>query len=67
MIESHSYRGMHEQDASIANVRYQLLLSDNSTLYRKFSRRQGVDVRKQPQYNINDWLDPKSPDFKPEI
>ena len=67
MIESCSYRGMREQDPSTANVRYQLLLSDNSTLYRKFSRRQGVDVRKQPQYNINDWLDPNSPDFKPEI
>lgn len=67
MIENRSYRGMREQDATTTNVRYQLLPSDNSTLYRKFSRRHGIDVRKQPQYNIDDWLDPKSPDYKPEI
>lgn len=27
----------------------------------------GVDLRKAPQYNIDDWLDPLSKDFKPQI
>ena len=67
MIENLSYQGMREQDAMTMNIRYQLLPSDNSTLYQKFNCRHGIDVQKEPQYNINDWLDPNSPDFKPKI
>ena len=58
---------MSTTDPATANVRYHLLPSDHVTLYRKFSRRYGVDVRKQPQYNIDDWLNPLSSNFKAEI
>jgi hypothetical protein len=58
---------MHSYDPQTADVRYLLQPTDNATLYRKFSRKIGVDVRKVPQYNVDDWLNPASPDFQPEI
>ena len=58
---------MSTTDPATANVRYHLFTSDHVTLYCKFSHRYGVDVRKQPQYNIHDWLDPSSSNFKAEI
>lgn len=67
MIQKRSYRDMHTFDPKTANIRYHFLPSNNATLYCKFSRKHGVDVRKQPQYNIDDWLNPASPDFKQEI
>ncbi|KAF5381270.1 hypothetical protein D9615_008377 [Tricholomella constricta] len=66
-IASSIYHDMHTYDPSTANVRYHFLPTDHPTLYRKFSRKLGIDVRKEPQYNIDDWLDPKSPHFKPLI
>ena len=50
-----------------ANVRYHFLPSDNVTLYRKFSRQNGVDVRQRPEYNVHDWLDPLSSNFQQEV
>jgi hypothetical protein len=67
MIEQSAYYGMQVFNPETANIRYHLLPSDNATLYRKFSRRNGVDVRQKPEYNIHDWLSPKSPHFQPEI
>jgi hypothetical protein len=67
MMEKQQYREMSTINPTTANVRYHFLPTDHITLYRKFSRRLGVDVRKQPQYNIHDWLDPTSPSFKPEV
>ena len=67
MIEARAYRDMHLYGSMKANFRYQLLRSDHSTLYRKFSRKLGVDVRQPPQYNIDEWLNPQSPNFQPII
>jgi len=67
MIQARSYRGMQTRNLLTANYRYHLLPTDNVTLYRKFSRQHGVDVRNLPQYNIDDWLNPESPNFQPEI
>ncbi|KAF8895752.1 hypothetical protein CPB84DRAFT_1848321 [Gymnopilus junonius] len=67
MIEKKEYHGMQDMDPKTINVQYHLLPMDNTTLYRKFSRRLGVDTRKLPQYNIDDWLDPSSSDYCPEI
>lgn len=53
MSEQSPYYGMQVFNPETANIRYHLLLSDNATLYRKFSRR---DVRQKPEYNIHDWL-----------
>jgi hypothetical protein len=67
MIQARSYRGMQTRNPLMANYQYHLLPTDNVTLYRKFSRQHGVDVRNLPQYNIDDWLNPESPNFQPEI
>ncbi|KAF8057038.1 hypothetical protein FPV67DRAFT_1456570 [Lyophyllum atratum] len=66
-INRRLYHDMASYDPSTANIRYHFLPTDHVTLYRKFSRKVGIDVRKEPQYNIDDWLNPKSPEFKPEI
>lgn len=58
---------MLEWDPKSANVRYHLLKQDHSTLYRKFSRKNGIDVRRASQYNIHDWLDPNSMKFSPQL
>ena len=67
MIENKAYRDMHLYGTNAANFRYYFLPSDHPTLYHKFSRKLGVDVRKLPQYNIDDWLDSSSPEFQPAI
>lgn len=67
MIERQEYRGMHAFDPHTANHRYHLLPTDNTSLYRQFSRRNGVDVRQKPEYNIDEWLDPKSPNYNETI
>ncbi|KAF8804230.1 hypothetical protein BYT27DRAFT_7214085 [Phlegmacium glaucopus] len=67
MIDSRAYDGMQENNPSNVNVRYHFLPTDNSTLYQKFSRHHGIDVRQQPQYNIDDWLNPTSSNFNPII
>ncbi|RXW11992.1 hypothetical protein EST38_g13863 [Candolleomyces aberdarensis] len=54
---------METWNPETANFRYQLLPTDNTSLYRQFSRRNGIDVRKSPQYNIDDWLNPDSSDY----
>ncbi len=36
-------------------------------LYRKFGRLHGIDIRKRPEYNLRDWLDRNSRDFKPAL
>ena len=67
MMELSAYHGMHLFNAKTADICYHLLPSDNATLYRKFSRRNRVDVRQKPEYNIHDWLNPESSHFQPEI
>ncbi|KAJ3776501.1 hypothetical protein FB446DRAFT_291821 [Lentinula raphanica] len=67
MISAHRYRDMDFYNTEKANFRYNLLSSDNATLYNKFSRKLGINTRKEPQYNIDDWLNPEHKDFKPEV
>lgn len=61
------YSGQESYDPATANVRYEFLPSDSSRLYQKFSRLNGLDVAQEPQVNIDNWLDPNSPNFKPQI
>lgn len=67
IMSRQGYRGMESHNSKADNVRYLFLPSDNATLYRKFSRLHGVDVRRAPEYNLDDWLNPESPLFKPDI
>ncbi|KAF9058375.1 hypothetical protein BDP27DRAFT_1408365 [Rhodocollybia butyracea] len=67
MINEKLYRDMGTYNPDSTNVRYLFLHSDHATLYRKASKELGVDARIQPQYNVNNWLDPGSPEFNPQI
>ncbi|KAL0061006.1 hypothetical protein AAF712_012179 [Marasmius tenuissimus] len=67
MIRERRYRGMDTYNSITSNVRYLLLPSDSSTLYSKYGRTLGIDVKVPPQYNISDWLNPDSPRYKPDV
>lgn len=68
MITLRRYRGMKDFKASKhLNFRYNLEPHDMQTLYRKLGRLNGVDITKLPQYNLDDWLDEASPNFKPDL
>lgn len=68
MINNKAYRGMNDPAyRNVGNHRYNLRTSDHATLYRKYHRRLGIDTRKEPQYNIDDWLNPAHKDFNPVI
>lgn len=58
---------MQNFNPSIANVQYEFLSTDTSTLYRLFNKSLGVNVTICPEQNLHNWLDPNSPHFKPEI
>ncbi|KIJ32755.1 hypothetical protein M422DRAFT_265387 [Sphaerobolus stellatus SS14] len=62
-----AYHGQSEWNPATANVRYELLPSDSRSLYRQFSRRLGVDITREAQYNIDDWLNKDSSNYKREI
>ncbi|KAJ3912293.1 hypothetical protein F5877DRAFT_93600 [Lentinula edodes] len=67
MVDNQAYRGMSTYDPKTANVRYLFLPTDHTSLYQKASQNLGVDVRLQPQYNVDGWLNPESTNFKPEV
>ncbi|KAJ3855966.1 hypothetical protein EV368DRAFT_79123 [Lentinula lateritia] len=67
MVYNRAYHGMEAYDSRTANVRYVFLPTDHTSLYRKASQDLGVDVRLQPQYNVDEWLNPESPNFKAEV
>lgn len=56
-----------EYDPDTSNVRYEFLASDSSQLYRKYSKMHGIDVAQEAQYNIDNWLNPNSHGYKPEV
>ncbi|KAF8589785.1 hypothetical protein K439DRAFT_1612485 [Ramaria rubella] len=61
------YTGQKAFDPQTANGRYELLPSDSTWLYRKFSNQHSIDILKPPQYNIDNWLNPTSPTYKTEL
>lgn len=61
------YHDQQNYNPATANVRYTLLPQDSTRLYRKHARIQGVDMQKAPEYNIEDWLNPSSPEYKSEL
>ena len=44
-----------------------MLPVDSSRLYRNYSRQHGINVDQEPHYNIDNWLNPASLDYKPEV
>jgi len=66
LIKTRAYPGMHE-DPSQWKSRWLLRPSDTRSLYRQYSRLQGIKVTEKPHLNIDDWLNPSSPDYKPAL
>ena len=50
-----------------AYIRYLFLPQDTSRLYCMHARIQGIDLNEKVEVNIHNWLNPKSPHFKPEL
>ena len=68
MTKQRTYRGQGSDDLSQANHRYQILPGDYSGLYRRHYRETyHIDVRTRPEYNVDDWLNPTSAQFKPAL
>ncbi|KIJ41571.1 hypothetical protein M422DRAFT_780303 [Sphaerobolus stellatus SS14] len=67
LYESQLYEGQKGLDPEMANVRYLFLPQDSSRLYRMQARTQGVDLLQPPEINVDGWLDPQSPQYKPEL
>lgn len=57
------YHDQHNYDPATANVRYNLLPSDTCRLYHKQANNNRVDLLEKPEYNIHNWLDPKSSEY----
>jgi hypothetical protein len=67
MREKGAYHGQRELDPLTRNFRYELLQTDFASLYRKINYKNGVDVTLAPEYNLDNWLNPDHPQFKPEL
>lgn len=67
MFQNCSYREQLAFDPATANHRYELLPSDFSSLYRKHNRQNGINIEFAPEYNLDNWLNSKHPDYKPTL
>lgn len=67
MISQCAYREQNAFNPLTSNHRYELLQSDFAALYRKYNQLSGIDVALAPEYNLDNWLNPKHAHFKPEL
>ncbi|KAJ7922111.1 hypothetical protein B0H13DRAFT_2412246 [Mycena leptocephala] len=54
-------------DLHASPYRWLLENRDSRSLYRQFSRMNGVKVTEKPQVNVDEWLDPESPQYNATI
>ncbi|KAK7441583.1 hypothetical protein VKT23_016575 [Stygiomarasmius scandens] len=54
--ERKAYRGQEDEDESKRNWRYVLDVKDHCTLYRKLAMTYGINIRRAPQYNLENWI-----------
>ncbi|KAF8587603.1 hypothetical protein K439DRAFT_1298945, partial [Ramaria rubella] len=67
LSDAQMYAGQKSWNPQTANIRYDFLPSDSTRLYRKFSNLRGIDIAQPPHYNIDNWLNPTSATYKPEL
>ncbi|KAJ7936975.1 hypothetical protein B0H13DRAFT_2431003 [Mycena leptocephala] len=62
-------RGYKDFPVDLHASPYRWLLEnwDSRSLYRQFSRMNGVKVTEKPQVNVDEWLDPESPQYNATI
>ena len=61
------YHAQQDHQPATANVQYNFLPHDSCQLYKKYARLHSIDISRPPECNIDAWLDPKHPDYKPEL
>ncbi|KAJ7576841.1 hypothetical protein C8J56DRAFT_1114156 [Mycena floridula] len=66
LINSRGYPGM-DDDSKHVKCRWLFQRSDTRSLYRQFSRLNGVKMEQKPHINIDDWLNPDSASYNKEF
>ena len=67
MFQNCAYHEQHAFDPMTANHHYKLLSSDFSSLYHKHNQQNGINIEFAPEYNLNNWLNLKHPEYKPAL
>ena len=67
MFQNCAYHEQHAFDPMTANHHYELLSSDFSSLYHKHNQQNGINIEFAPEYNLNNWLNLKHPEYKPAL
>jgi hypothetical protein len=62
MVTSCLYRDQ-PMDLTKSPYRWHIQSKDTRSLYRQFNRLQGIKVSEQAHLNIDEWLDPESPQY----
>ncbi|KAK4693807.1 hypothetical protein P7C70_g8861, partial [Phenoliferia sp. Uapishka_3] len=66
-INEGKYRDIESFNPKTTNWRYEIIPTDNKTIYRQHYRAIGIDWSKIPELNIDEWLDEQSDAFKSEL
>ncbi|KAJ7610601.1 hypothetical protein DFH06DRAFT_1016591 [Mycena polygramma] len=68
LFQARSYKDFPSpSDLHASPYRWLLETRDSRSLYRQFNRMNGVKVTEKPQINVDEWLDPMSPQYNPTI
>ncbi|KAF8590724.1 hypothetical protein K439DRAFT_1329278, partial [Ramaria rubella] len=67
LFQGELYNGQKSINQQTTNVHYEFLPLDSTRLFLKFSKLCGIDVSKPLQHNIDEWLNPTSPTYKPQV
>ncbi|KAJ7581987.1 hypothetical protein C8J56DRAFT_792749 [Mycena floridula] len=62
LVKTNGYPDM-SPDPRHWKYRYLLRRGDMRSLYRQYSRMKGINTAKKPQINVDQWLDPNSPNY----
>ena len=67
MFQNRAYREQLAFDPATANHCYKLLPSDFPLLYHKHNQQNRINIEFAPEYNLDNWLNSKHPDYKPAL
>ncbi|KAK4694221.1 hypothetical protein P7C70_g8773, partial [Phenoliferia sp. Uapishka_3] len=66
-INEGKYRDIQSFNPKTTNWRYEIIPTDNKTIYCQHYRAIGINWSKIPELNIDEWLDEQSDAFKSEL
>jgi hypothetical protein len=62
LVEGRQYPEMTEK---FQRFRFLLKTQDGRLIYKRYWKNKGIDITREPQHNIHDWLDPHSTTHNP--